>query len=43
MDQFPGALAELEERVGAKEFHSIDIFQGKKAFEGVPSEVRMLY
>lgn len=43
MDQFPGALAELEERVGAKEFHSIDIFQGKKAFEGVPFEVRMLY
>ena len=43
MREFPGALDELEKTIGAKEFHAIDIFQGKKQFESVPFDIRMAY
>jgi hypothetical protein len=41
MEQFPRALSELGQQVGATEFHFTEIYQGTKQFEKVPFKLRM--
>jgi len=41
MEQFPQALEELHETIGATEFHFTHIYQGRKQFEETSPETRM--
>lgn len=39
--QFPRAMAELKVLTGASEFHFTDIYNGRRAFEGIPLQKRL--
>ncbi|HOE18425.1 MAG TPA: hypothetical protein PK344_13520 [Syntrophorhabdaceae bacterium] len=41
MRQLPGALKQLHQNTGAKEFHFCDIYAGKKEFKNIDLQVRL--
>lgn len=41
LEQFPGALQELNRLTGATEFHFADIYAGRKEFNGLDLQVRL--
>ncbi len=41
IEQFPGALEELQRLTGAREFHFADIYAGRKEFKGLDLQVRL--
>ena len=41
IEQFPGALQELQRLTGAREFHFADIYAGRKEFKGLDLQVRL--